>query len=198
MPNRTPTQQDDRKKRKSRREYALPAFDFEECTAPQQGGSDMLAAFGPTKDDKVDKSAELQRRAGRNHGDQMETDKVLLPYGSVSPCMNATDRARRVQRNGIRVPEASTPTAPAPQSGTFCDITPLLRDPSNVKAIVQAPRANAEDSWADDETVDEDEIPDMVLSEDEDDPGKEFEMVRYESMSEHNGTVRRWYRGFRH
>lgn len=52
--------------------------------------------------------------------------------------------------------------------------------------------------WADDEIVDVDEIPEMILEE-EDKVEKEYEVLEGGRFgSEHNGTVRRWYRGFRH
>jgi hypothetical protein len=51
----------------------------------------------------------------------------------------------------------------------------------------------------------EDAIPEMVLrksdeeeDEDLDDIGRDFEIIESGDVSEHNGTVRRWYRGFRH
>jgi hypothetical protein len=31
-----------------------------------------------------------------------------------------------------------------------------------------------------------------------DDIGRDFEIIESGDVSEHNGTVRRWYRGFRH
>lgn len=46
--------------------------------------------------------------------------------------------------------------------------------------------------------VDEEEIPEMQLSDDEE-LGEEFEVIeKKECRVVHNGTVRRWYRGFRH
>jgi hypothetical protein len=51
----------------------------------------------------------------------------------------------------------------------------------------------------------EDAIPEMVLrksdeeeDEDLDDIGRDFEIIESGDVSEHNGTVRRWCRGFRH
>jgi hypothetical protein len=69
----------------------------------------------------------------------------------------------------------------------YCDITALLVND-------QKGRGKA--------TVDE--VPDMVLSESEEEEEEEediddvFELVGSRGVSEHNGTVRRWYRGFRH
>jgi hypothetical protein len=80
----------------------------------------------------------------------------------------------------------------------YCDITALLVND-------QKGRGKA--------TVDE--VPDMVLSEsdeeeevvveeeeeeeeEEEDIDDVFELVESRGVSEHNGTVRRWYRGFRH
>ncbi|KAF2826481.1 hypothetical protein CC86DRAFT_370465 [Ophiobolus disseminans] len=84
------------------------------------------------------------------------------------------------------------------EAGTFCDITRLLQELTRPKCVAQAPKHNGKGEYTDDEILVENDIPDMVLSEDDDDPGDEFEIVKYEPMSEHNGTVRRWYRGFRH
>jgi hypothetical protein len=74
----------------------------------------------------------------------------------------------------------------------YCDITALLVNDQKgrVKATV-------------------DEVPDMVLSESEEEEVVEeeeeeediddvFELVESRGVSEHNGTVRRWYRGFIH
>ena len=182
MPQDPPVgRDDDHKKRSNRRQYALPKFEFEDDTAQ---APNMLATYGLTEDGKIGKSADLQKRVERYYGDQ-----VLVPNGSVSPCINATDRARRARRNRIRDPG----TPPSPE--TFCDITPLLQDAPKPKSVAQV---RDDDDWADDEVIDESEIHDMVLSEDDNDPGKEFEVVESEPMSEHNGTVRRWYKGFRH
>jgi hypothetical protein len=72
---------------------------------------------------------------------------------------------------------------------TYCDITPLLED---------APKGNSEAAVK--VVGDEDTISDIMMSEDDDvdEVGKEFEVIEYEVVSEHNGTIRRWYRGFRH
>jgi hypothetical protein len=71
----------------------------------------------------------------------------------------------------------------------YCDITALLFD---------EPRKVGK----------EDAISDMVLSESSDEEDEEdedlddisrgFEIIESGDVSEHNGTVRRWYRGFRH
>lgn len=85
----------------------------------------------------------------------------------------------------------------------FCDITPLLQERRKSRCVDRFV-LDRETEWADEHPVDEEDIPDMPISDDEeeeeeeDNPGKEFEFVKYEPMSEHNGTVRRWYRGFRH
>lgn len=94
----------------------------------------------------------------------------------VSPCINATDHAQRA-----RICLAST-SQPFPHE-TFCDITPLLLDSPKRKAVAEG---------------DESEIPDMQLSEDEE-LGEEFEVIEKRDCGVvHNGTVRRWWRGFRH
>lgn len=71
----------------------------------------------------------------------------------------------------------------------YCDITALFFDePKKVRK--------------------EDEISEMVLSEGNDEEDEEdedldvisrdFEIIESGNVSKHNGTVRRWYRGFRH
>jgi hypothetical protein len=95
----------------------------------------------------------------------------------VSPCINATDRAQRAR---LRLASASQPLS----QETFCDNTPLLQDNPKRKPAV--------------DVVDEGDIPDMQLSEDEE-LGEEFEVIeKRECGVVHNGTVRRWWRGFRH
>jgi len=185
------TRQGNSKKRRIRREYALGEFDFESNTPRSEDSIDMLAAYGLTTDGKVDASADIQKRAVRFYGDQ-----TLVPHGSVSPCINATDRARRARHTCIREPEEQR-DMPITKTSTYCDITPLLSEPQNSRSVA----LGAEDSegiWTDDGLLEDDEIPDIPLTDDGDDPGQEFELVKYEPMSEHNGTVRRWYRGFRH
>jgi hypothetical protein len=176
---RAPTRREKRS-RKNRGEYAHPIFDFEEDnTAPPAPNTlDMLATYDLAENVESQKSADIQKRATRYYGTQ-----VLVPDGSVSSCLNATDRARRQRRSRVREPER-------PVLETYCDITSLLPDPLKVKAKVNVA-----------ESDDEDAIPEMTVSDDDgnvDEVGKEFEFIEYEVVSEHNGTVRRWYRGFRH
>jgi hypothetical protein len=137
----------------------------------------MLATYGLADSKHSQNNADLQKRATRYYGTQ-----VLVPEGSVSPCLNATDRARRQRRSRVREPEG-------PVLETYCDITPLLED---------APKGNSEAAVK--VVGDEDTISDIMMSEDDDvdEVGKEFEVIEYEVVSEHNGTIRRWYRGFRH
>jgi hypothetical protein len=191
--SRRPTApQVDIKKRRNRREYALPQFDFESNTAEnQRNSSDVLAAYGLVRDDKADMNADHQKRAERYYGDQ-----ILVPNGSVSPCLNATDRARRARHSRIRERDSATHSPPVVDTGTFCDITPQLLEPRKSKSVATASK-DTEEVWTDDEVLDERDIPDMELT-DEEHLVREFEMVKYEPGSEHNGTVRRWYRGFRH
>jgi hypothetical protein len=63
--------------------------------------------------------------------------------------------------------------------------------------MVHAPKNEGDSRQANGGMLDEYVKPDVVLS-DKVNFGKEFELVKYESMSEHNGTTRRWYRVFRH
>lgn len=191
-PERLATQQDARKKRKNRREYALLTFEFERGSTQAPSSNDMPDPSDRTVDGGTDKAADLRRRVERYYGNQ-----TLVPHVSVSPCISAIDRERRARRSRIREPEAEGPQTSILETGTFCVITPLLQQPTKTKSVVQTPEHVQDNEWADDD-LPEDEVPDMLLSEDEDDPGKEFEMVKYEPMSEHNGTVRRWYRGLRH
>jgi hypothetical protein len=141
----------------------------------------MLATYGVAKPNQTQKTPDLQKRAIRYYDTQ-----VLVPDGSVLPCLNATDCARRDRRSRIRKPEA-------PVVETYCDITPLLEDDSKTKSSAVV------DEWGD-----EDAIRDMMVSEDDvdadnvDEVSKEFEFVEFEVISENNGTVRRWYKGFRH
>jgi hypothetical protein len=175
--SRAPTRREKRS-RKDRREYAHPIFDFEDDTAPPAPNTlDMLATYGLADSKHSQNNADLQKRATRYYGTQ-----VLVPEGSVSPCLNATDRARRQRRSRVREPEG-------PVLETYCDITPLLED---------APKGNSEAAVK--VVGDEDTISDIMMSEDDDvdEVGKEFEVIEYEVVSEHNGTIRRWYRGFRH
>jgi hypothetical protein len=97
--------------------------------------------------------------------------------------LNGADRARRQQVSRIREAEG-----PVDVDEVYCDITALLFDEPKGKKIGEGK-----------------EIPDMILSdssekEDEnlDDIGRDFEIIESGDLSEHNGTERRWYRGFRH
>jgi hypothetical protein len=189
---RPPAPRVDIKKRRNRREYALPQFDFESNTAEnQRSSSNILAAYGLAEDDMADASTDPQKRAERYYGDQ-----ILVPQGSVSPCLNATDRARRARHSRTREPDITIHQPPITDTGTFCDITPQILEPRKSKSVATASKDTAE-IWTDDEVLDERDIPDMELT-DEEDLVREFEVVKYEPGSEHNGTVRRWYRGFRH
>lgn len=105
-------------------------------------------------------------------GQPQASEQRIFP---VSPCINAIDRAHRAH---LRL--ASTYQPPASQE-TFCDITPLLQESPKHKPIIK-----------------EDEIPDMELEEEEEDVGGEFEVIeKRECGVVHNGTERRWWRGFR-
>jgi hypothetical protein len=190
-----PTRQGNIKKRRNsrnRREYALGEFDFESRAPEQQGDSDMLAAYGLTTDSAIDTSAKMQGRAERYYGDQ-----ILVPHGSVSPCINATDRARRARRSRVREPDSDQHERFVAETSTFYNITPLLREPRSPESVA-LPSRDRENRPTDDGITDEGEIPAMLLTDDEDSSGKDFEIIDYEPISEHNGTVRRWYRGFRH
>lgn len=76
---------------------------------------------------------------------------------------------------------------------TFCDITPLLEQSPKRKVVGGI-------------VGEDDDIPDMMLDEekdeeelDEEELDEEFEVIeKRECGVVHNGTVRRWYRGFRH
>lgn len=95
-----------------------------------------------------------------------------------SPCINATDRAHRARLRLTSVNQLIS-------QETFCDITPLLLDSPKRKPVA--------------EVIGQGEIPEMQLSEDEEDVGGEFEVIeKRECGVVHNGTVRKWYRGFRH
>jgi hypothetical protein len=152
----------------------------------------MLAAYGLTTDGEVDTSAEVQGRTERYYGDQ-----ILVPHGSVSPCINATDRAQRARHSRVREPDSDQHDRSVAETSTYCDITPLFREPRSPESVA-LPSRDRENRPTDNGITNVGEIPDMLLTDDEDSSGKEFETVDYEPMSEHNGTVRRWYRGFRH
>lgn len=187
-----PARQGNIKKRRNRREYALGEFDFESCALEQQGDSDMLAAYGLTTDSAVDTSAGMQGRAERYYGDQ-----ILVPHGSVSPCINATDRARRARRSRVRELDSDQHNRSVAKVSTFFDITSLLCEPRSPKSVA-LPSRDRKNRPTDDGITDEGGIPAMLLINDEESSGKEFEIIDHEPISEHNGTVRRWYRGFRH
>jgi len=139
----------------------------------------------PTQQDAHEyESTEHQRRAQRYYSTQ-----ILTPSGPVSPCLNATDRARRARRSRIRRPGDVDPHA----EDVFCDITPLLGE-SETRLVAEKRRGDVE---TDGGHVDDD-IPDMVLSEDEEQVDGDYEFVdsvKEESMD--NGTAKRWYGGFR-
>ncbi|KAH3915189.1 hypothetical protein HBH56_085590 [Parastagonospora nodorum] len=167
--------------RRNRHQYALPRFDFEDDRM------DPLMTYGveePTRQNPEDESSQRQQRAHRYYSTQ-----ILTPSIPVSPCINATDRARRARRSRIRQPGDVDPNA----EEVFCDITPLLRE-KKTKSVAKKRQSEFETNDGDDE-----EIPEMVLEEDEEEMDGEYELLkRGEGLEMHNGTVRRWYRGFRH
>jgi hypothetical protein len=196
-------------KRKNRRQYVLPKFDFEDKPA-----GDILG-FKSTRDtdesNDNDECTYLQHRAIRFSGTQM-----LRPNVPVSPCVNATDR---LGRSHILSQVSTSPAED--EDGVFCDVTDLLGSPrrkscvryrnEDERSILNDEDGLAErhgdrrgkilkdDEWAGDEIFDEDNIPDMLLSEDEVEEEYEVLLDRNGDWvgSEHNGTERRWYRGFR-
>jgi hypothetical protein len=148
---------------------------------------DPLIVYGieePTQQNPPeDGSSQRQQRAQRNYSTQ-----ILRPSAPVSPCLNAIDRARRARSSRIRQPGDVDPNA----EDVFCDITPLLRE-KKTKSVTKKRQSEFESN------DDDDEIPEMVLTEDEEEGDGEYEFVeRGEGLEMHNGTVRRWYRGFRH
>ncbi|KAF2024594.1 hypothetical protein EK21DRAFT_93969 [Setomelanomma holmii] len=154
-------------KRKNRRQNAptastLTTFDFEHASDQGSHMTNTMAAYGLTEDGKVDYSQDRQARTERYYGSQ-----VFVPGGSVSPCINATDRARRARRNHVREPHlarAPIPTASTASAGVFCDIPPLLHDSTksqstrdHVEAKFVNKSATGVQKVADDEVVYEDE-----------------------------------------
>jgi hypothetical protein len=184
-------------KRRNRRQYALPKFDFEK----EPVETNVLAYHEERNHKHSDKWTQLQDRAIRYYGSQ-----TLSPGVLVSPCMGATDRAQRMRRARIRESAASNGVV---GEGVFCDITGLLRDAKpkrspktedngeNKAKPEPVIKVSADSEWTDDKVVDENDILELLSSEDE--VEKEYEVLDGERFgSEHNGRERRWYRGFRH
>lgn len=165
-----------RRQRRNRRQYALPRFDFE------YDRLDPLVTYGvaETPQSNVGQDSRTQR-AQRYYSTQ-----ILTSSTPVSPCLNATDRARRARRSRIRQPGDVDPNA----EEVFCDTTPLIREYSTQSVAKKRQR--------DVETDDDDEIQEMVLNGDEEEMDGNYEFidsVKGESMD--NGTARRWHGGFR-
>jgi hypothetical protein len=186
------------KQRRTRRQYALHKFDFEDDSLPPET-IDMLAAYGLTgpsvdRDGGSSETADLQKCTERHYGPQIPT-----PTTPVSPCINATDRARRARRSRVR--QAGDI---GPDFEVFCDVTSLLGDRGSKDKDKSVARSKKRGELAHDDVRaehdgyrEDDDVPEMLLSDDE--MKKDYEVVGNEVLgSEHNGTVRRWYRGLRH
>jgi hypothetical protein len=187
-------------KRRNSRQYALSRFDFDK----EPVEIDVLAYHEEHHHKHSDARTQLQDRAIRYYGSQ-----TLSPGVLVSPCMDATNRARRMRRARIRESADSDGVVGGKRGGVFCDITGLLRDAKpkrspktedngeNKAKPESVIKVSADSEWTDDKVVDENDISELLSSEDE--VEKEYEVLDGERFgSEHNGRERRWYRGFRH
>jgi hypothetical protein len=186
------------KQRRTRSQYALHKLDFEDDPLPPET-MDMLAAYGfigPSSDRDGGSSEvfDLRKRAQRYYGPQ-----ILAPTTPVSPCINASDHAKRARRSRVR--QAGDI---GPDFEVFCDITSLLGDHGSKEKDKSVARSKKRGELAHDDVTaehdmygEDDDIPEMLLSDDE--MEKDYEVVGNEFLgSEHNGTAKRWYRALRH
>jgi hypothetical protein len=187
-------------KRRNRRQYALPKFDFEK----EPVETDVPAYHEEHHHKHSDARTQLQDRAIRYYGSQ-----TLSPGVLVSPCMGATNRARRMRRTRVRESAASNVVVEGEREVVFCDITGLLRDAKpkrspktedngeNKAKPESVIKVSADSEWTDDKVVDENDISELLSLKDE--VEEEYEVLEGGRFgSEHNGRERRWYRGFRH
>jgi hypothetical protein len=188
-PSSMPTKRNDLKRHKTRRHYAFSSNSEHQTPTITP---DMLGTHGIVGDSSVDKSAKLQKRTGRCHGEQ-----TLVPNVPASPYVKTTDRARRVSKPVIR--DTETPASKSTDEGTFCDITSLLQDTPKSKHVISE---STEPERTNGKVVGHDEYPDMILPEDESEDEEEEVDMDYEILetccipSMHNGTVKRWHRGY--
>ena len=172
--------------------YILPKFDFEHhslSTIANTIASSRYIMSG----DSLDMDTQRQIREGRKRYYGLQ---LLIPEGVVSPCINATDQARRKRRTRIRVLESATSKVQrnrTDDSTIFEDITGVLHVDtfmSNQASILNnGTVVETEDRyWIEDEILEGTEISGMLPSNDED-PDMNFEIIQSQPKTEQNGLA---------